>query len=50
MKTIRSSNPNDLSYNKQVDGRTRLKEMESVCVENWKGEIYFTKIAKQLKN
>ena len=38
-ETIRSSNLNDSSYNKPVDGQIRLKETELACMENWNREM-----------
>ena len=46
-ETIRSWNLNGSSYNKQVDGQIRLKEMKSVCMENWNWEIDSSKKVKQ---
>ena len=55
MRSIRSSNLNDFSYNKRINGLIRLKEIKSACMENWKRGTDCTekikqKIAKTLKN
>ena len=34
-RSIRSSNLNDFSYNKQIDGQIKLKQITSACMENW---------------
>ena len=34
-RSLRNLNLNDFSFSKQIDGQIRLKEIKSVCVENW---------------
>ena len=55
MRSIRSSSPNDYSYNRRINGLIRLKETKKACMENWKwgmdsSEKIKQKIAKKLKN
>ena len=55
MRSIRSLNLNDFSYNKQVDGQIKLREINSACMEVWNWEIGTSKkimqeVAKKLKN
>ena len=55
MRSTWSSNLNDFSYNKRIDGQTRLKELQWACTEKWKcgidsSENIMQKIAKTLKS
>ena len=36
LRSIRSSSPNDYSYNRLINGLIKLKEINSACMENWK--------------
>ena len=35
-RSIRSSSPNDYSYDRLISGLIRLKEIKEACMENWK--------------
>ena len=50
-----SLNPNDINYDKQVNGQIKLNETELACVANWSWKIDFTRkttqsVVKNFKN